>query len=181
MDAPATGSHGAARVGRVVTGGQSGVDRAALDVALAFGVAYGGFVPRDGWAEDAAVPPGVLAAYPSLTATTSADPAVRTVANVAACDAVLVLRVGGAPSPGTDLTVREASELGRPCLEVDLGQPDAQRLAGFLEALPPGGVLLVAGPRESEDPGIGAAAYSFLTDVAPSLFGGGPPAADDDG
>ena len=50
----------------IISGGQSGVDRAALDVAIARGIAYGGWCPKGGWAEDLAVPPGLLARYPLL-------------------------------------------------------------------------------------------------------------------
>ena len=36
----------------IISGGQTGVDRAALDVAMALGIAYGGWCPQGGWAED---------------------------------------------------------------------------------------------------------------------------------
>ena len=45
---------------KVTSGGQSGVDRAALDAAIACGIDYGGWCPRGGWAEDFPSPPGVL-------------------------------------------------------------------------------------------------------------------------
>ena len=51
---------------KLLSGGQSGVDRAVLDVALARGIAYGGWCPRGGWAEDFPEPPGLLARYPKL-------------------------------------------------------------------------------------------------------------------
>ncbi len=46
---------------KLVSGGQTGVDRAVLDVAIARGIDYGGWCPKGGWAEDLAVPPGLLA------------------------------------------------------------------------------------------------------------------------
>ena len=51
---------------RVVTGGQSGVDRAATDVAIAHGVPYGGGCRRGGWAEDHVVAPGRARAVPRV-------------------------------------------------------------------------------------------------------------------
>ena len=73
----------------IVSGGQTGVDRAALDAAIARGIAYGGWCPQGGWAEDCPEPPGVLARYPLLRETPSADPAQRTEWNVRDSDASL--------------------------------------------------------------------------------------------
>ena len=70
----------------IVSGGQSGVDRAALDAALARGLDAGGWCPAHRWAEDGPVP----ARYP-LRETPSADPAQRTRWNVRDSDATLVL------------------------------------------------------------------------------------------
>lgn len=58
---------------RIVSGGQTGADRAALDVAIELAIDYGGWCPAGGWAEDFPEPPGLLAAYPKLAATTEAD------------------------------------------------------------------------------------------------------------
>jgi hypothetical protein len=54
---------------KLISGGQSGVDRAVLDVALERGIGYGGWCPKGGWAEDFPEPPGVLANYPLLKET----------------------------------------------------------------------------------------------------------------
>jgi hypothetical protein len=51
---------------KLISGGQSGVDRAVLDVAVERGSDYGGWCPKDGWAEDLPEPPGLLAKYPQL-------------------------------------------------------------------------------------------------------------------
>ena len=56
-------------------GGQTGVDRAALDVAIELGIPYSGWCPKGGWAEDLAAPPGLLAKYPRLKETPLPDPA----------------------------------------------------------------------------------------------------------
>ena len=58
---------------RLISGGQSGVDRAALDVAIARGMPYGGWCPKGGWAEDFPEPPGLLAEYPHLAETPSTE------------------------------------------------------------------------------------------------------------
>ena len=52
------------QVTRIVSGGQTGADRAALDIAIELGIAYGGWCPAGGWAEDFPEPPGLLAFYP---------------------------------------------------------------------------------------------------------------------
>ena len=45
---------------KIISGGQTGVDRAALDVAIERGVPWGGWCPKGGWAEDFPEPPGLL-------------------------------------------------------------------------------------------------------------------------
>lgn len=147
----------------VVSGGQTGVDRAALDAALAADVAYGGWCPAGGWAEDLVDPPGLLTAYPRLQPTPGTDARVRTRWNVRDSTAVLVLHLGGLPSPGTLLTVQVAAELGRPCLVADAEHPASVRR--WVATLPAGAVLDVAGPRESEQPGVYAAARRTLEAV----------------
>lgn len=142
---------------KIVCGGQTGVDRAALDTAIALGIPYGGWCPSGGWAEDYANPPGLLADYPNLRPTPSADPAERTCWNVRDSDRTLILTGAGglAVSPGTALTVRLAAEMGRPHLLADATRAGAARSIGaWLDDAPTDLVLNVGGPRESEVPGI---------------------------
>ena len=146
---------------KIVSGGQTGVDRAALDVALDLGMACGGWCPRGRAAED-----GVLAASYPLRETVTADYAERTRLNVRDADATLVL-TRGRPSGGTALTLDFARMLGRPSLVVDLGAPDSgapARAGAWIEAE---GVatLNVAGPRESTAPGIHQEASAFLREL----------------
>lgn len=75
---------------RVISGGQTGVDRAALDVALELGLPCGGWCPAGRRAEDGPIP----ARYP-LTETAGADYVERTRRNVVEADATLVLCHGG--------------------------------------------------------------------------------------
>ena len=79
------------QISKVISGGQSGVDRAALDVALECSIPYGGYCPLGGWAEDYPNPPGVLATYPLLVPTSSHDPAQRTELNVAQSDLTSII------------------------------------------------------------------------------------------
>ena len=78
-------------------GGQSGVDRAVLEVAVEKGIDYGGWCPQGGWAEDIIQPPGVMTVFPNLRETPSADPAQRTEWNVRDSDVTLVLVSWRAP------------------------------------------------------------------------------------
>jgi hypothetical protein len=152
---------------KIVSGGQSGVDRAALDTAISLGIDYGGWCPRGGWAEDFPDPPGLLAHYPLLRETPSAEPAERTRWNVRDSDATLILVDSGgmAVSGGTQLANAVVDELGKPRLTLDVAAPDSrERLKAWLTAIQPV-VLSVGGPRESEAPGIYAKARALLEPV----------------
>ncbi len=158
---------------RIVSGGQAGVDRAALDAGLAAGLEVGGACPAGRRAEDGPIP----ARYP-LTETASADPAARTRANVRNSDATLILVPAADPAtwgPGTRLAVETAAALGRPWKAVVPGAGDAAAVAAIRAWLDECGVaaLNVAGPRESEAPGLGAQARVLLD----ALFVSFPPPA----
>ena len=151
---------------KIVSGGQTGVDRAALDVAISLGIEYAGWCPRGGLAEDHASPPGLLTAYPKLTETPSDDPRQRTVRNVRDSDATLVLTRDGVVSPGTALTVLTAQRLGRSLHVRPLDEDDAaDQVAAWLRLLDPESTLDVAGPRESQAPGVYDEAAALLTTV----------------
>jgi hypothetical protein len=155
----------------VVSGGQSGVDRAALDVALALAIPYAGFCPRGGWAEDLPEPPGLLAYYPLLVETPRADPAQRTEWNVRESDAVLILTAGTglAASKGTTLACEVAARDSKPSLVLSVDEPDAAvRASRWLDdILSAHGNetplrLGIGGPRASEAPGIYGQASALL-------------------
>jgi len=153
---------------KIVSGGQTGVDRAALDAAIEMGVAYGGWCPKGGWAEDLPNPPGLLALYDRLRGTPLADPLQRTEWNVRDADRLLVLLDRrGLISRGTELAVLHARALGRPVLLLDLDEVGemARAAAWFQECEERGLALCIAGPRESEAPGIYAKAKPFLCAV----------------
>jgi len=149
---------------RIRSGGQSGVDRAALDVAREKGLPAGGWCPAGRAAED-----GPIAGDYPLRETPSPDPAQRTAWNVRDADATLVLS-REAPRGGTALAMAEAERRGRPLLAVRLSEGDEGRaveeraVAQVRAWLARHRVreLNVAGPRESEEPGIGGRAAGFL-------------------
>jgi hypothetical protein len=144
-------------VSRLISGGQTGVDRAALDAAHALGIPCGGWCPRGRRAED-----GPIAARYPLQETPSADYSQRTQWNVRDSDGTLVL-TRGKPRGGTAFTLDVARDLGRPALVLDLASaPDAGAVGDWLRR----GrirVLNVAGPRESSAPGIHEEALRFLS------------------
>lgn len=142
----------------VVSGGQTGVDRAALDAARRAGVEIGGWCPRGRRAEDGAIPDE----YP-LMETPSAAYSQRTKWNVRDSDGTLIL-YRDAMSGGTALTAKLATRLGRPMLAVDLAHADAGVVRQWIEEKRLA-VLNVAGPRESTSPAIYAPALAFLAHV----------------
>jgi hypothetical protein len=154
---------------KLLSGGQSGVDRAALDAALARGIDYGGWCPKGGWAEDFPNPPGLLAKYPKLRATPLAEPAQRTEWNVRDADACLILidAAGLDASAGTERASELAHHYRKPLLVVNLREPkttDQSKLWLRVQQAKHGGDLKLAigGPRESEAPGIYREALSFI-------------------
>jgi predicted Rossmann fold nucleotide-binding protein DprA/Smf involved in DNA uptake len=144
---------------RIVSGGQTGVDRAALDAALALGFPRGGWCPRGRLAEDGPID----SRYP-LRETPSADYPQRTEWNVSGSDGTLVL-TRGRPSGGTAFTITLARRHRRPLLVLDLAEdPDPSEVRRWAEAEGVA-VLNVAGPRESLQPGIRDEAYAFLEEA----------------
>ncbi|MDX1697681.1 MAG: putative molybdenum carrier protein [Thiohalobacterales bacterium] len=144
---------------KIVSGGQTGVDRAALDIALALGIPCGGWCPRGRGAEDGVIP----ARYP-LQETGSHDYAERTRRNVIDSDGTLILAIG-ALHGGTLLTAQLAEKSGKPCLVVDLASPpDPGKVDSWIRENQIS-VLNVAGPRESQHPGIHALAGEFLIEI----------------
>lgn len=144
-------------IATIRSGGQSGVDRGALDAARAAGIPVAGWCPAGGWAEDRSEPPGLLTDYPELTETPSSETKQRTEWNVRDSDATLILTAMGGTSPGTDLTVGFARHWQRPNLVLDASvwrQSDmavvAHDVSEWLRGQGSGLGVNVAGPRASE-------------------------------
>jgi hypothetical protein len=147
------------RVRKIVSGGQTGVDRGALDAAIALGIEHGGWCPRGRLAED-----GVIPSRYQLTETASFEYWVRTQQNVIDSDGTLIL-YRDAMSGGTELTYRMTLKHGKPCLRVDLnGHLD---LASARRWLSENAIqeLNVAGPRDSTAPGIADEAREYVTSL----------------
>lgn len=144
------------RPAKIISGGQTGVDRAALDVAIALGIPHGGFCPLGRRAED-----GRIDDVYQLIETDSTEYRLRTERNVLAADATLIL-CRGPLTGGTRSTHRMTARHGRPCVVIDLGsRPSRLEIVKWL--MQDGkGVLNIAGPRESQSPGIGEEARAFL-------------------
>jgi len=143
----------------VVSGGQTGVDRAALDAALSLGIPCGGWCPDGRLAEDGPIPPR----YP-LVELAGADYLRRTRQNVIDSDGTLVVTIGP-PSGGTARTIEFCREFGRPMLKVDAAQATIEQAAHEARRF----ViehdirrLNVAGPRASGAPGAYDFAFALL-------------------
>jgi hypothetical protein len=143
-------------VDRVVSGGQTGVDRAGLDVAIELGIDHGGWCPNERRAEDGRIPDCYR-----LTENDSPDYAVRTEQNVIDSDGTLILyfaRLRG----GTELTYRLAQKHRRPCFLVDLHAPKPVDVVQCWIREQAIRVLNIAGPRASQNEGIYEMARSYL-------------------
>ena len=141
---------------KIISGGQTGVDRAALDVALELGIPCGGWCPNGRKAENGAIP----AHYP-LQELPSGGYRQRTKWNVRESDGTLILfqdQLTGGSAFTADLARKQA----KPCYTVNLSAPTEPR--EIMEWITQNniGVLNIAGPREGRAPGIHAAAAAYL-------------------
>lgn len=138
----------AASLRKIVSGGQTGVDRAALDVAMELSIESGGWCPKGRKAEDGKIDNK----YP-LQETPSDDYAQRTEWNVRDSDGTLILAFHEI-SGGTQFTVEMAHKYKKPCLVQDLQDsgPDPDAFWKWLEENRIC-TLNIAGPRQSHDPG----------------------------
>jgi hypothetical protein len=147
------------RLQRIVSGGQAGADRAALDFALAHHIPHGGWCPCGRWAEDGPIPPLYL-----LTETPSPDPAQRTEWNVRDSDGTLIVSIAPTLTGGSQLTAEFARQYRKPFLHLSRrkdGTAAAQKLFRFLRQNHIK-VLNVAGPRLSNEPPIGRFVRTLL-------------------
>ncbi len=143
---------------KIISGGQTGVDTAALDVALALGIPHGGWCPRGRLRED-----GIIPLKYNLQETVSHEYSERTKLNIRDSDGTLIFlprdkNIGD----GTVLTIDEVKKINKPYLIID-GFADEQlaQIKRWLEinAIE---VLNIAGPRESQSMGIYTESFIFL-------------------
>lgn len=139
-------------VDRIISGGQTGADRAALEFAIAHGIPHGGWCPKGRRAEDGAIPQEY-----ALRETSSDDYRQRTEWNVRDSDATVIFTVRSGLTGGSKLTVECAAQHGKPWLHLSEESPGnpAARLREFLTTHRIK-VLNVAGSRASKEPGVAA-------------------------
>jgi predicted Rossmann fold nucleotide-binding protein DprA/Smf involved in DNA uptake len=149
------------RINQIISGGQTGADRAAFDFALENGIEMGGFVPLGRRAED-----GPIAdKYPNLVETATRNYQERTELNIINSDATIILSHGKLKG-GSRLTRRLAKRHKKPFLHIDFSE-HTLRTAGFkaqdfLRSID-GKTLNIAGPRASGDEHIYQKTKDFLT------------------
>lgn len=148
---------------KIISGGQTGVDRGALDAAMALGFEVGGWCPRGRRAEDGVIP----SAYDFLVEATSRDYRQRTEWNVRDADVTVILFDGITLGRGSWLTHRLCTEMDKPFIvaEANLSATSCVRAAvRFLSKHSPD-VVNVAGSRASTSPGIQERTRFFMGEV----------------
>lgn len=170
------GKESMSRIVKVLSGGQSGADRGVLDAARQCGVPIGGWCPAGGWAEDLTTPPGVLALYPEMVETPSADVIQRTEWNIRDSTCCIVFNTHAAgTSRGTDAGYAFYEKYNTPNWTFVLGDPDtygAQVKAAidWLNGLNDDAIVIsIGGPRASEYDGIYDVAFNVVTAILEEL------------
>jgi len=148
---------------KIISGGQTGVDQAALDVAIKLAVAHGGWIPKGRLTES-----GPLPAKYNLMETLSSSYAERTEKNVQDADGTLIIS-RGLLTGGSEYTREMASKHDRPWLHIDLSQMAAFQAAVAINQWILQNeieILNVAGPRASKDPSV----YKNASDILESAY-----------
>lgn len=152
---------------KIISGGQTGVDRAALDAAIANHFSHGGWCPKGRRAELDTVIPLLY----NLTETPSEDYETRTKWNVRDSNATLIFVPTNALnlSGGTQFTLEQAQSQKKPYLIIDCSQTvDADTIVSWIH-INHIDTLNVAGPRESQAPGIYGTVFEILATVLSKL------------
>ena len=161
-------------ISKIVSGGQTGVDRGAIEAACERGFPYGGLIPKGRLAEDGIVPEK----YDKMEESTRKDYLFRTEWNVTHSDATLIIsNYNTAPGSeretltgGTLRTERFCQVHGKPHLVIFTQNLD--RVLDWLRSLGRDNLVLnVAGPRESKSPGIQAKADAFVSRLIDAIRG----------
>lgn len=151
------------KISKIVSGGQTGVDRAALDFAIEKDFEFGGYVPKGRIAEDGKIDQK----YIGLIETETSDSSERTARNITNSDATLILS-NGKLAGGSKITEELAERLQKPHFHVDFSCANSDKaLIETLDWLSSVYCLKlnVAGPRASEDPHIYDQTKRFLAQL----------------
>jgi hypothetical protein len=146
-------------IDKIISGGQTGADRAALDFAIAHGIPHGGWCSRGRIAED-----GVIADQYQLAETPSADSSQRTEWNVRGSDGTVIFSIAPILVGGSKQTAEFAARHEKPLLHLSRerdGETSAKKLGEFLVEHSIKS-LNVAGPRHSEEPEVGGFTLTVL-------------------
>jgi len=147
---------------KIISGAQTGADRAALDFAINNEILHGGWVPQGRKAED-----GIIPEYYDVKEAPNSEYSRRTELNVIDSDGTLIFSHGDL-SGGSALTEKLAQKYGKPCLHINLNQkPEFQATVDITHWISANGieVLNVAGSRASHDPKIYTSTLSILEAV----------------
>ena len=153
-------------IGKIISGGQTGADRAAVDIAIAFGIDRGGWVPKGRKTEK-----GRLPARYKLREMPTAEYPKRTEQNVIDSDGTLIVSHGELAG-GSDFTRQMAEKHGKPWMHVDASKISLEAAVELIKAWLSGSqvkILNVAGPRASKDPKIYETTEKLLTRLIQSL------------
>jgi hypothetical protein len=153
------------RLTAIMSGGQTGADRGALDAAIQLGLGWGGWAPK-GWRAEDGVIPEIYREH--MRESSWADYKLRTRLNIQDTDGTLIVSFGPL-SGGSEYTAQHAKHQRKPCKHLQLPAqertriPDAVRVA-ILTWIEDNRIstLNVAGPRESKEPGIQLAVRDAL-------------------
>ncbi len=148
---------------KIVSGGQTGVDRAALDVAIKLNISHGGWCPKGRLAElDVTIP-----THYQLKETDSDDYSERTKLNIRYSDGTLILIPATSVKiiDGTILTIQEVKDKKKPFLIIDLSEnKNIELILNWIKEYNIK-VLNIAGPRESHYSGIYQKSFDLLKNV----------------
>jgi hypothetical protein len=152
------------RIAKIISGGQTGVDQAALDTAVALGIPHGGWVPKGRKTENGGLPDKY-----KLKEMPTSSYAKRTEQNVIDSEGTLIISLGPLTG-GSELTHKTAMHHDRPCLHIDLRVLDPHKAVKTVRAwIAHHGikVLNIAGPRASETPNI----YDMTANILKAILG----------
>ena len=149
------------RISKIVSGGQTGADRAALDWAISRGIECGGWCPKGRKAEDGPI----SSTYP-LIETPSANYIQRTEWNVRDAGGTVIFSIDPVLTGGSKKTVAFAKKHNKPCLHIHPGVKDPGKKLRDFVADNEIKTLNVAGPRASKEPGVA----NFVREVLNEAF-----------